>query len=169
MNDFIIVIDTREQTPFTFSNNDANITIINKTLDTGDYSIKGFEKHICIERKSKSDFCKSITYDRDRFKQELLRMMFFERKYVVVECELSEMLSPIAIKKNIHKPRPGYVRGKVDRYVNIAPNAIKRTVESIMVRYNVPIVFCIDRDHAEEFTLCMLKKYYNLKRKGEIG
>ena len=48
--EFTIIQDTREQTPWIF---DYEKTIAQEigTLKTGDYTLKGFEDKLCIERK----------------------------------------------------------------------------------------------------------------------
>ncbi len=46
-----IIIDTREQAPFTFEGYETKIA----TLKTGDYSLEGFEDKVAVERKSKAD------------------------------------------------------------------------------------------------------------------
>ena len=67
--DFTIIIDTREQQPWTFNNH----TVANRKLDTGDYSIEGLENILCIERKkSASEFANNIV--ESRFKDVLMRM-----------------------------------------------------------------------------------------------
>lgn len=44
---FTIIVDTREQQPWTFD----NYTTASKKLDTGDYSIDGLQHVLAIERK----------------------------------------------------------------------------------------------------------------------
>ena len=46
-DDFTIIIDTREQQPWTFE----HYTTANRKLDTGDYSVEGLENLLAIERK----------------------------------------------------------------------------------------------------------------------
>jgi len=83
---FTIIVDTREQRPLTFEYAPGK-TLESEpgTLYTGDYSIKGLEKHVCIERKSIQDLMGCIGRDRDRFERELDRMRGYEVKCLVVE------------------------------------------------------------------------------------
>jgi hypothetical protein len=53
-------------------------------------------------------------------------------------------------------------------YSGIHPNSIYGSIVSIMCRYNVMVYFAQNRDDAERFTLQTLRKFYDLKRKGEI-
>ena len=49
--DFTVIKDTREQNGYYFSKFNTCAGMIEHKLDTGDYSIQGFEDKICIERK----------------------------------------------------------------------------------------------------------------------
>lgn len=78
-----IIIDTREQTPFTF----ANLPTQPGTLDAGDYSIAGLTHLIAVERKSLPDLLACIGRDRDRFKRELQRLHAYRFRLLVVEAD----------------------------------------------------------------------------------
>lgn len=83
---FTIVVDSREQSPFAFTdicadadrdNRELLVPTTWKGLATGDYSIEGLEGYIAIERKSREDLYGTIvsTEDRrERFVAELERM-----------------------------------------------------------------------------------------------
>ena len=61
------------------------------TLYTGDYSIQGLERLVCIERKSADDLLGSITKHRERFEKELQRMKGYETRCIVVESTWSDI------------------------------------------------------------------------------
>lgn len=65
-----ITIDTREQTPWHFSPDKANVT--RGTLKTGDYAITD-DDGFAVERKSFDDFLGTISSGWDRFSRELSR------------------------------------------------------------------------------------------------
>jgi ERCC4-type nuclease len=54
---FRIVIDSREQTPFVFND---NWPVETGALASGDYSIVGLTDFVAIERKSLSDLCSCV-------------------------------------------------------------------------------------------------------------
>lgn len=83
-----MVIDTREQKPLAF----GKMKTCSGTLPTGDYSIKGLEKVICVERKSLSDFLSCVGAQRKRFDQEIQRMRGYEARCIVVEAPKSSVL-----------------------------------------------------------------------------
>ena len=69
------------------------VPVVVSCLPAGDYSIQGYGGRIAIERKSKSDLFSSIGQGRDRFERELARLNEMDFAAVVVECELSEILT----------------------------------------------------------------------------
>jgi len=92
---FIIAIDTREQAPWSFTGFRADsqkkfrplvIHTETKTLQSGDYSIVGFESRLSIERKSLSDAFSTFTTDRERFERELVRLNRMDFAAVVIEA-----------------------------------------------------------------------------------
>lgn len=82
-----IIIDTREQTPWTFDNLPAE----RGTLATGDYSVSGLESLIAVERKSLPDLLACVGRERDRFVAELQRLRAFPFRAVVVETTLERL------------------------------------------------------------------------------
>lgn len=64
-------------------------------LRTGDYSIKGMEDRVTIERKSMKDLMGTLGGGRDRFEKEHERMTHFQYAAVVIECTLDEMLTTV--------------------------------------------------------------------------
>jgi len=161
----VVVIDTREQNPF-FKRPPKGLTIVRDTLKVGDYSLRGFEDEIAVERKDIHDFLKSISHDRKRFKSMLSSMSEYFRKFIVIEGGLSEVLSPVEIKKGIGTGDS--VRPLSKKYVNMNPEAVFQTIVSIMVRYGVAFFFAEDRRQAEKLTLSVLTKFYLLKRSHEL-
>ena len=159
----VIIIDTREQRMF-FEKPPKGIVFMRDNLKAGDYSIKGFEDKICIERKSPDDFLTSITSDSKRFKNRLTEMNDYEIKIIVVECELSRLIE-MCTTERLTKKRLATGRFKPsDNKRMIHPNVVKGSVTSIFTKYCVPIYFAMGRKDAEEFTLSILTKYYKLKR-----
>lgn len=69
-DDICIVIDTREQRPLEF-----DFPTVRGTLRTGDYSARGFEREIGIERKSIQDLAGSCGQGRDRFNRCVERLL----------------------------------------------------------------------------------------------
>jgi DNA excision repair protein ERCC-4 len=137
----VIVIDTREQTPWEFSN---DIQIIRVPLDAGDYSIWGYESQIAIERKTLDDYVHTIIHDRDRWKRELEKLVGYECKCVIVEADLFD------------------VRRK--RYPSRThPNSILGSSNAQFVDLGVPVFFASDRQTAEWMAAGILLRFWKNK------
>lgn len=85
--DLTAVQDTREQRPLDL----APMRVEVGTLSTGDYSIKGLENVISVERKSIPDLLMCIGQERERFDREVQRLLAYPARLVVVEGTLQEV------------------------------------------------------------------------------
>lgn len=141
---FAVCVDSREQAPFRFLSIDP-FTIVplhHCGLITGDYSIRGLESQVTIERKSIPDFLSSITAGRERFQREFERMAEMKFAAVVVEGELSQVLQECKAK------------------TRIAVDSVLGTIDSWSVRYGVHMRFCPGRRFAEIQTLKLLCQFW---------
>jgi len=104
---FCVVIDTREQCPFTFLDirTDARdgrrtlaVPMVRKGIPSGDYSIEGCEGRVAVERKGGAggvaDLFNTLGEQRrrKRFERELSRLNDMEAAFVVVEADWSAIL-----------------------------------------------------------------------------
>jgi ERCC4-type nuclease len=112
------------------------------TLHTGDYSLKGFEDVVTVERKSAADLFGTLAGGRERFEAEHVRMMDFRRAVVVIESDWATMLAT--------PPYPS----------RLSPLSVFRTAISWLVKYNVPWIACPGRRYAELWTFQFLRKFY---------
>ncbi|MHB9124597.1 MAG: ERCC4 domain-containing protein [Armatimonadota bacterium] len=135
----LIVIDTREQVPYTFD--PGRIETVRRALPAGDYSLQGLESRVAVERKSLEDFVGTLTRSRERFKKELLKLQGYEFACVVVECSLTDVLS-------------GKYRSDVH------PNALLGSAISIIADYHVPVFFCTNRQAACLFVQTLLLRLH---------
>lgn len=83
----VVVIDTREQRPFQFQTLRAE----RGTLRTGDYSVRGLEHLVAVERKSLPDLLTCIGRERDRFVAELVRLQGYRFRLLVVEADARDL------------------------------------------------------------------------------
>lgn len=96
---FVIIVDSREKDPLDFSPfadcGDCKISVERATLNCGDYSLRGWEHHLMIERKSLQDCVSTLTHGRDRFMREVYdRGSVVPCKHIVVEASWRELSSP---------------------------------------------------------------------------
>lgn len=149
---FTIIIDTREQHPFTFQGLESDargdrrplIVPTNAgTLQSGDYSVKGLEHAVAVERKSMVDLYGTIGAGRDRFVRELERLDQMEFAAVVIEAGWPAII------------------GNPPAQSKISPKVIYRSIIAWGQRY--PRVHwwpCPTRTFAERTTFRILQRFW---------
>lgn len=120
------IVDTREQAPFDLS----PMATERATLATGDYSVRGLEDLVCLERKALDDLTGCITHDRERFERELARMRGYPHRGVIVEAAWADL-------------EAGNYRS------NLSPKAATHTILSWMAQFATPFLFAGDREAGE--------------------
>lgn len=78
----VAVVDTREQRPLDLS----PMQMVPGTLATGDYSVKGLEHVVSVERKSLPDLLACVGQERERFDREVQRLLAYPTRALVVEA-----------------------------------------------------------------------------------
>lgn len=154
---FTVVIDTREQAPWSFRGIRADrrfnhrpiiVPTAVQKLVAGDYSVQGLEDSVRIERKSLADLFGTLLWERSRFEKQLIRMGEFSFAAVVIEADWADVL-----------------RGPVERHAAARAAKIGKTVwRSIvawMVRYpSVQWIPMPTRQHAEVATYRLLERFW---------
>jgi DNA excision repair protein ERCC-4 len=115
----VIVTDTREQEPLTFT----RLKAIRGTLQSGDYSFLGGQELFAVERKSIADLVSCCVGDnRERFEHELhrLRGMRFKRLLIVGD------------RRDIEQ---GRYRS------NIKPSSVLHSLAAWEMRFDIPTVY----------------------------
>lgn len=145
--DFTIIRDTREQKGWAF----VDCNVIDRKLDTGDYSIDGLEHILCIERKSSlSEFATNIT--SERFYKELERMSTFQHAFLLCEFDMYDI--------DKYPESSGIPKYKINK-IKIKKPYILRCISQIQVKYNVHVVFCgTDSDDAQLIAYNIMKRVY---------
>ena len=85
----IALCDSREQAPLDL----APLKVERSTLATGDYSIRGCERIICIERKSLPDLVACVGVERERFDREMARILAYPCRALVIEATWDNILN----------------------------------------------------------------------------
>lgn len=145
MSDFTIIIDSREQKPYSFGGYTCGVK--RAGLKTGDYSIEGYESVICVERKSKEDLYSSLGNGRARFEKEFQRMSEYEYRALVIEATLQDLMIP-------------------PDFSGMAASSVINSVISWGIRYGVQNYFAGSRILGECLTYRILEKFlYNKNKK----
>ena len=132
-----IIIDTREQLPFTFAGYETRIA----TLQTGDYSLAGYEDVVAVERKSKEDAYGCVGGGRRRFVECLERLAALDRAAIVIERSIEDF---------DQNPPP---RTRIDSRMAIG------SYISWACKYRIPVFWCANRAYAERVTVRFLAAY----------
>ena len=143
--DFQIVIDSREQEPYSFA-----CPVVRAKLDAGDYSVAGFEHRVAVERKSLADFVHTVVHDATRFAAELQKLACMDAASVVVEANLDDVL------RDRH--------GEVLR--SVAPQAVLGAALHISLRWDIPVYWCGSRQSACAFTDAYLRMFVRAVAQG---
>lgn len=91
---YTVIRDTREKNGegWVFGETSTCLGTVSETMHTGDYTLSGLESIITVERKgSVKEFAGNLT--QPRFERELERMATFKYAYVILEFELSDIMS----------------------------------------------------------------------------
>ena len=141
---FVLIRDTREQTGL-FIKPPKGLIIVRDTLGIGDYSIRGFETIIAVERKNIDDLWTSVTVNADEFKDKMIKLAQFERKYLLIDGLESEYLS-----------------NRPDRKIH--PNQVRQALASIEGYIGVPIHQSESIESSERWMIDVFIRFYKLKR-----
>lgn len=156
---FTILIDQREQAPFTFQNITSDsasgslpIAVLSRSelLATGDYTIEGYADQLTIERKSVADLIGTLTAGRERFEAELQRAASMRAAFVVCEGGWPEITAHLRDAASKPGRRP------------IAPKSITGSIIAWQQRY--PAIhwwFCDSRRMAEVITFRIMERFWN--------
>jgi ERCC4-type nuclease len=154
---FTIVIDSREQAPYSFRGLIADARhkrrpLIVRTeirgLASGDYSLAGHEDQIAVERKSLDDLYATLGQGRERFERELVRLNELAFAAVVIEAGWSAIV------------------GQPPAHSKLSPKSVYRSVIAWQQRF--PKVHwwpCDTRTFAERTTFRILERFWSENEK----
>ena len=137
--------DTREQKPL-FK---PAPWIIESGLKSGDYSIKGFENIITIERKSISDLLGTLGQGRDRFENELNRIREYKWAGLLIEGLEGELYQP-------------------SDFSGLHPNSLYHSISAIETKWGLHIYYAKDKKRARWWVLSRLTRLYKYLREGAL-
>lgn len=91
--EYKVIKDTREKDGYFFGKFNRCSGMVERKLDTGDYTIDGLEDKICVERKgSVEEVAINLGKGKHAFLNEIERMKPFDHKYIVLEFTLEDLL-----------------------------------------------------------------------------
>ena len=158
LNPFTVIVDSREQAPYTFHGLTADARYSHRPLTvprafsalrSGDYSIAGAEHLVAIERKSLPDLYSTLGHGRERFEREHERLAGLDFAAVVIEATWEEILAA---------PPPRSA---------LLPKTVIRTAMAWSMRYGVHWWAIGGRRMTEVATFRLLEQWWRRWRKLE--
>ena len=159
----LIIKDSREKKGYSFRKSQNCAGMVVEKLDTGDYSVKGLEHIITIERKTVSDLYGSLspakskkknkdgvyTSSYERFMREMERIKDIPYRFIVIDGTLGETM-----------------RGP--QFSQMSPNFIRSKLYELQILYNVHVIFLGKGDAAREYVRELLIKAHKMYHNGEL-
>lgn len=133
-------MDTREKKPWTFDDSEYFDSVLHEKLEYGDYSLKGFEDSVVIERKNSLDELYmnfSTKENRARIEREFERMKDVRYKYIFIEEDLGDILNHKKYKVNKLK------RNRCSPYM--PPALVLSAVMDASIKHNIHVWFVGNR------------------------
>ena len=129
---YTVIKDTREQEGWFFQPSSTCAGMVREKLDTGDYSIKGYENTLAIERKGKiSEFARNIV--ENRFERELQRLEKFKYTFILLEFDMKDILEYPQSSKVPHSKR---------RLIKVSGGFILKRLIELQIKYKTRILLC---------------------------
>jgi ERCC4-type nuclease len=143
---FTIIVDTREQMPWEFGLHTTSRT----KLDTGDYSIDGFQNLLAIERKrSVSEIATNIT--ESRFNDVVNRLSKIPHAFMLFEFDIMDVYN---------YPVGSEIPKKMWDKLKISGNYIMKILTEIQLNQNIHILYCGSSSTAERVAVGIMKRIY---------
>lgn len=155
----VLIVDTREKTPYDFDGDPAFASIEHTKLDAGDYSIKGMEHLITIERKANADeLFNNFTQNKERIFAEFERLRDHKIKIMIIEQSCEDVFNP----NNYYINKKGLNKKDVRMPVAV----VSANLTKLIVEYGVQVIFAGNR--ARSVTKNLLIGAYEHHRKGKL-
>lgn len=154
-----VLRDTREQTGWWFEEDDQCFGTTQTTLPTGDYTLKGLETVLSVERKGCiAEFAANI--NEKRFDAELDRLDEFDHAFLLLDFN-PEDLERFPVGSNIPLAK--------QKYIKVSPNYIRSKIVDYSLRHNTQIL--VTGGHGRKYAKDIFRKvwaYYYRDANGEI-
>lgn len=153
-----VVIDTREKEGiWTFDDiEDTYYSFASErgTLKTADYSLKGMEDILAIERKrSTAELAQNI--NEPRFRKEFERLANYKYKFVVCEFELRDI---------VNYPIGSGIPQRLWDKIRVSGKYLLKCITDLELEYGVPFKFA--GDFGVEQCISIFKKVHKLEQQG---
>lgn len=141
----VILVDTREQRPFSFARFPNWIAgERTATLPVGDYSIEGMEDILALERKSLEDLVGTLMHSRERFFTMCEKMTEYRYRAIVIEGTYEDVKSPYP-----------------SNFCTAHPNGVAGSIDAVEAKFGIPVIYTSrHKDLAEEKVASWMSKHF---------
>ena len=155
---FKVIKDTREQEGYYFSEYGTCSGMVERKLDTGDYSIEGLEDLICIERKGcAEELAQNLGQKKHAFLNEIERMKEIPHRFIVLEFSLEDL---------VEFPENSRIPESQKKKLRISGKYMLKCLMEFQIWYDTKILFCGDKNNAFLVTNSIFKRLSELFQKG---
>lgn len=157
---FKIIRDSREKEgkgwKFKASANCSGMEV--EKLNVGDYTVKGLEKILMIERKTLGDLWNTLggIDSYKRFMREMERAKDHKVKYLIIEATLAE----------VNKGYFWFVAGGRKKRSKVSSSNIIAKLISLEVKHGVHVIFAGRIDHARAHARSIMDKVFRYHESG---
>ena len=172
MDGYTVIKDTREQDGWFFTPYDRCEGMEVDTLHTGDYTLKGFEDIVCVERKaSVSEIATNLGKKKKAFYNEMERMRDFNFRYLLLEFSALDVIDyPLSLLNEedrelyeLYKAGevddygeaielPDFKRFKIVEQTKISGKYLIKSLMELSIKYDINVMFCGNKNGA--FLIC---------------
>ena len=172
MKNYTVIKDTREQDGWIFSPYDMCDGMEVNTLHTGDYTLRGFEDVVCVERKaSVSEIAINLGKKKKAFYNEMERMRDFNFRYLLLEFSALDVIDyPLSLLNEedrelyeLYKSGevddageaielPDFKRFKIVEQTKISGKYLIKSLMELSIKYDINVMFCGNKNGA--FLIC---------------
>jgi len=141
----VVLVDTREKTPFDFGQFSNWIGEVRRCkLTVGDYSVQGMEKILALERKTLSDLVTTVIHERPRFFRMCEKLSQYRWRALIIEASYEDVKSPYD-----------------GDFTMAHPNAVSGTLDALEARFGIPVIYTsLYRSLAEEKAASWISKHF---------
>lgn len=124
--------------------------MIERKLDTGDYSIEGLEEKICVERKaSPEELATNLGQKKHAFMNEIERMKAFRHKFILLEFSLQDL---------VDFPEGSRIPESQKAKVKISGKYMLKMLMEFQIKDNIHVVFCGNKYNAFLTLMSLFKR-----------
>jgi len=148
---FTVLVDTREKNPWELHSSRVLGREFTK-LDTGDYTVPGFENILCIDRKANvNELAGNIS--QARFKKELERIKDIPHAFIILEATLQDVLD---------YPHTADLPAKIRKKIRMNGNFLLRCLNRMQIKYGFNIIYAGNRENAQRIAVNLMQEVLEL-------